>query len=187
MKLLELFLGFLRVGCFAFGGAYGALPLIRDVVLSYGWLSEEELSYMIAVSESTPGPIMVNLATFVGSREAGLGGALLATLGVVLPSFVIIILVTAAMKNALKNPYVQALLRGLKPTVIGIVLAMGIWMTAKSTFFPDGALLLDWKAIGITAFLAFLMFGTEPIFKKKISPIALICVAAVCGMVIYGI
>ena len=178
MILWELFLGFLRVGCFAFGGAYGALPLIRDIVLSYGWLSEEELSYMIAVSESTPGPIMINLATFVGSREAGIGGALLATFAVVLPSFVIILLVTAAMKNALKNPYVQALLRGLKPSIIGIVLAMGIWMTAKSTFSAD------WKAIGITAFLAFLMFGTEPLFKKKISPIALICVAAVCGIIL---
>ena len=178
MILWELFLGFLRVGCFAFGGAYGALPLIRDIVLSYGWLSEEELSYMIAVSESTPGPIMINLATFVGSREAGIGGALLATFAVVLPSFVIILLVTAAMKNALKNPYVQALLRGLKPSIIGIVLAMGIWMTAKSTFSADG------KAIGITAFLAFLMFGTEPLFKKKISPIALICVAAVCGIIL---
>lgn len=181
MKLLELFLGFLRVGCFAFGGAYGALPLIRDVVLSHGWLNEEELSYMIAVSESTPGPIMVNLATFVGSREAGVLGSLVATFGVVLPSFVIIILVTAAMKNALKNPYVQAVLRGLKPTVIGIVLAMGIWMTAKTTFSAD------WKAIGITAFLALLMFGSEPLFKKKISPILLICVAAICGMVVYGL
>ena len=66
MIYLELFLGFLYVGCFAFGGAYGAIPLIRDVVLNYGWLTEEELTYMIAVSESTPGPIMINLATYVG-------------------------------------------------------------------------------------------------------------------------
>ena len=67
MTYIELFLGFLKVGCFAFGGAYGAIPLIRDVVLSYGWLDDETLTYMIAVSESTPGPIMVNLATYVGS------------------------------------------------------------------------------------------------------------------------
>lgn len=71
MIYLDLLLGFLKVGCFAFGGAYGAIPLIRDVVLSYGWLSEESLTYLIAVSESTPGPIMVNLATFVGSSQAG--------------------------------------------------------------------------------------------------------------------
>ena len=76
MICLHLFLGFLKVGCFAFGGAYGAIPLIRDVVLSYGWLTDESLTYMIAVSESTPGPIMVNLATYVGSSQAGLPGAI---------------------------------------------------------------------------------------------------------------
>lgn len=187
MTYLNLFLGFLRVGCFAFGGAYGALPLIRDIVLSYGWLSEEELSYMIAVSESTPGPIMVNLATFVGSREAGPGGALLATLAVVLPSFLIILLLTAVLKNALKNPCVQALLRGLKPSIIGIVLAMGIWMTLRSALLSGGRLLSDWRAFAISALCALLMFGTEPLCNKKISPIALICVAAVCGVVFYGI
>ena len=71
MIYLDLFLGFLKVGCFAFGGAYGAIPLIRDVVMSYGWLRDEMLTYMIAVSESTPGPIMVNLATYIGSNQAG--------------------------------------------------------------------------------------------------------------------
>lgn len=74
MIYFDLILGFLKVGCFAFGGAYGAIPLIRDVVLNYGWLTDEELTYMIAVSESTPGPIMVNLATYIGSTQAGLPG-----------------------------------------------------------------------------------------------------------------
>ena len=97
MILLELFIGFLKVGCFAFGGAYGAIPLIRDVVLSYGWLDDEMLTYMIAVSESTPGPIMVNLATYVGSSQDGVLGSLVATLAVVLPSFIIILLVTALL------------------------------------------------------------------------------------------
>ena len=90
MICLDLFLGFLKVGCFAFGGAYGAIPLIRDIVMSYGWLNDEMLTYMIAVSESTPGPIMVNLATYIGSSQAGLPGALIATSAVVLPSFFII-------------------------------------------------------------------------------------------------
>ena len=128
MIYLDLFLGFLKVGLFAFGGAYGAIPLIRDVVLSYGWLSDEALSYMIAVSESTPGPIMVNLATYVGSTEAGFLGALVATLAVVLPSFIIILLITALLKNAFKNKYIQSVLRGLKPCIIGIVLAMGVYI-----------------------------------------------------------
>ena len=87
----DLLIGFLKVGLFAFGGAYGAIPLIRDVVLAYGWLDDEMLTYMIAVSESTPGPIMVNLATYVGSSKAGLPGALIATAAVVLPSFIIIL------------------------------------------------------------------------------------------------
>ena len=87
MILLELFAGFLLIGCFSFGGAYSAIPLIREVVLSFGLLSEEKLSYMIAVSESTPGPIMVNLATYIGSSKAGVPGALIATTAVVLPAF----------------------------------------------------------------------------------------------------
>ena len=100
MICLELLIGFLKVGLFSFGGAYGAIPLIRDVVLSYGWISDETLTYMIAVSESTPGPIMVNLATYVGSSQAGLPGALIATAAVVLPSFLIILLVTLLLKTA---------------------------------------------------------------------------------------
>ena len=93
MIYLELLIAFLKVGLFSFGGAYGAIPLIRDVVLSYGWISDETLTYMIAVSESTPGPIMVNLATYVGSSQAGLLGSLIATTAVVLPSFLLILLV----------------------------------------------------------------------------------------------
>ena len=95
MILWNLFLGFLKVGCFSFGGAYAAIPLIRDIVLSYGWLDEEMLTYMIAVSESTPGPIMVNLATYVGTSQAGFIGAMIATFAVVLPSFLIMLAVTA--------------------------------------------------------------------------------------------
>ena len=125
MIFLELFLGFLQVGCFSFGGAYGAIPLIRDVVLSYGWLDDETLTYMIAVSESTPGPIMVNLATYIGSSQGGFLGAVIATAAVVLPAFVIILLVMVLLKAVLKNPYVQAVLKGLKPCVTGIILATG--------------------------------------------------------------
>ena len=126
MIMLELFFGFLCIGCFGFGGAYGAIPLIRDVVLSHGWMNDEMLTYMIGVCESTPGPIMVNLATYVGSSQVGMLGAIVSTLAVVLPSFIIILLVTALLKTELKNKYVQAVLRGLKPCVIGIVLATGI-------------------------------------------------------------
>ena len=108
MIYLELLIGFLKVGCFAFGGAYGAIPLIRDVVMSYGWLTDEALSYMIAVSESTPGPIMVNLATYVGNSQGGILGSVLATLAVVLPSFVIILVIMALLKNIIKNETTSA-------------------------------------------------------------------------------
>ena len=187
MTYLDLFLGFLKVGCFAFGGAYGAIPLIRDVVMSYGWLSDEMLTYMIAVSESTPGPIMVNLATYIGSNQAGFLGAVIATLAVVLPSFLIILLVTAFLKTALKNKYVQAVLRGLKPCVIGIVLATGIYMVLGNCFGTVSAITVNLQAIIITALLVASMFGYKHFTKKKLSPILLIVISAVAGMVIYGI
>lgn len=187
MIYLDLFLGFLKVGCFAFGGAYGAIPLIRDVVLSYGWLSDDTLTYMIAVSESTPGPIMVNLATYVGSSQVGMLGAIVSTLAVVLPSFIIILLVTALLKTELKNKYVQAVLRGLKPCVIGIVLATGIYMVVSNCFGSISALSTNYQAIIITAILVASMFGYKHFKKKKLSPVLLIVLSAVAGMVIYGI
>jgi len=183
MILFDLLVGFLRVGCFSFGGAYGAIPLIRDVVLSYGWLTDEQLAYMIAVSESTPGPIMVNLATYVGSSQAGFPGAVLATLAVVFPSFIIILLVTSILKNILKNGYTQAVLKGLKPCITGIVLATGIYMTVHGSM--TSAASLDVKTLLLTIFLAVMMFMPKQLTKKKISPITLILIGAVCGIVIY--
>ena len=187
MIYLDLFLGFLKVGCFAFGGAYGAIPLIRDVVISYGWLDDEMLTYMIAVSESTPGPIMVNLATYVGSSQAGFLGAVIATLAVLLPSFLIILLVTALLKTALKNKYVQAVLRGLKPCVIGIVLATGIYMVFGNCFGAISALKINLRAVMVTAILVVSMLGYKHFKKKKLSPILLIVIAAIVGVIIYGI
>ena len=186
MIYLDLFLGFLKVGLFAFGGAYGAIPLIRDVVLSYGWLSDEALSYMIAVSESTPGPIMVNLATYVGSTEAGFLGALVATLAVVLPSFIIILLITALLKNAFKNKYVQAVLRGLKPSVIGIVLAMGVYMLVKNCLMED-TFKMNLRSIVITAVLGIVAVLYKYFSKKKMSPIIMILISSLLGMFVYAI
>ena len=186
MIYLDLFLGFLKVGLFAFGGAYGAIPLIRDVVLSYGWLSDEALSYMIAVSESTPGPIMVNLATYVGSTEAGFLGALVATLAVVLPSFIIILLITALLKNALKNKYAQAVLRGLKPSVIGIVLAMGVYMLVKNCLMED-TFKMNLRSIVITAVLGIVAVLYKYFSKKKMSPIIMIVISSLLGMFVYAI
>jgi chromate transporter len=187
MIYVDLLIGFLKVGMFAFGGAYGAIPLIRDVVLSYGWISDEMLTYMIAVSESTPGPIMVNLATYVGSSQAGLAGALIATAAVVLPSFVIILLIMILLKKLLKNPYVQAVLRGVKPCIIGIILATGIFMILQHCIGSVFDASFDMTAIIMTAILALIYFGSTKVTKKGLSPIGLIGVSAVAGVIVYGL
>ena len=186
----ELFLGFLKVGFFSFGGGYGAIPLIRDVVLSYSWLDDEMLSYMIAVSESTPGPIMVNLATYVGSTQAGFLGGLLATAAVVLPAFGIILLLMILLKKLLQNPCVQAVLDGLTPCILGIILATGIYMTFRNCFGTRDALSVNVPAIGLSAALAAIYFGSRRFLKKGrrkgLSPIALICISALAGVLVYG-
>ena len=187
MIYLDLLIGFLKVGCFAFGGAYGAIPLIQEVVMSYGWISDEMFAYMVAVSESTPGPIMVNLATYIGSQQAGFLGALLATLGVVLPSFIIILVLTALLKTFLKNPYVQAVIHGIKPCIIGIVLATGVYMIFKNCFLKGGAFSPDFITIAITVVLFVVSYCYKKRKKKPLSPIMLIVISAVMGVAAYGI
>lgn len=179
----KLFIEFFKVSCFTFGGAYGAIALIRDMVLANGWLSEEQLSYMIAVSESTPGPIMVNLATYIGSNQAGFIGALIATTAVVLPAFLVILLITGLLKSAVKNPYVQAVLRGVKPCMVGVVTATGLYLTARCCIPKDAP--IDIRAVVIIAILAGSMLLYRHFRKKKLSPILLIVLSAVLGILLY--
>lgn len=184
--LWNLFLGFLKVGCFSFGDAYAAIPLIRDIVLSYGWLDEEMLTYMIAVSGSTTGPIMVNLATYVGTSQAGFIGAMIATFAVVLPSFLIMLAVTAVLPKVIKNKYVQVALRGIKPSMIGIILATGCWMIFKN-LFDSSFEKISIRAVIITAILCEVYFGHKKILKKSVSPIMLIVISALLGIVGYAL
>ena len=179
----ELLLGFLKVGFFSFGGAYAAIPLIRDVVLSYGWLDDEMLSYMIAVSESTPGPIMVNMATYVGSSQGGFWGALLATFCVVLPSFLIILLVMVLLRRALRNAGVQAVLTGLKACVIGVILATGVYMIFEHCLGPS-LRAPSLAACLVTALLALIYFGSRKVLRRGLSPILLIVIAALAGILV---
>lgn len=185
MILLDLLIGFLRVGLFSFGGAYGAIPLIRDVVLEYGWLTDEQLSTMIAISESTPGPIMVNIATYVGSSQAGILGAAVATLAVITPAFVIVLLIMNILKNALKNEYVKAVLDGLKPCIIGIVLATGSYMALENIVKKTESIVLDWKSLILSVVIVAIMIVYKMLTKKKISPILLIVIGAVCGVIVF--
>ena len=187
MIYLELLIGFLKVGLFSFGGAYAAIPLIREVVFSYGWVSEEMLIDMIAVSESTPGPIMVNLATYVGTRQAGIPGAIIATLASILPAFVIILLIMAVMKRTLNNKYAQAVMRGLQSCVIGVITAVGVHMLYKNAVLPLMAAEADWRPLALAIVLAVIYFGSRKIkaLKKGISPILLIGISAVLGVLVF--
>jgi len=115
---VELFWNFLMIGALSFGGGYGMISLVRETVLGHGWLTEGEFLSFIAVSESTPGPLAINMATFIGASQGGFWGALCATLGVVLPSFVIILLIASVLQNLMKYAGVNAVLGGVRPCVV---------------------------------------------------------------------
>ncbi len=184
--LWKLCIGFLKVGLFSFGGAYAAIPLIREVVLENGWLTDAVFSDMIAVSESTPGPIMVNLATYVGSNQAGLIGAAVATLMSILPAFFIILIVVKILDRFLKNPVVTAVMDALKSAVIGIILAMGVYLIITN-LLPAAGNAFDVRALLITVGIAAAAYLPGFLKWKKLSSIQLIGVGAVLGIVIYAI
>lgn len=190
MIYLKLFLTFFEVGLFTFGGGYAMISLIRDKALAFGWLNEEELLNMVAVSESTPGPIAVNMATFVGSTQGGVLGSLVSTLGVVLPSFIIILLISALIRNFLKYKGVQAFLKGVRPCVVALILATGITM-ALSTLLKfttlTGGFAPDYKAIIILAILVAITLVFKKLRNKKPSPILMIVISAGLGMLLYSI
>ncbi|MBO4452622.1 MAG: chromate transporter [Clostridia bacterium] len=187
MIFLELLAGFLEIGMFSFGGAYSAIPLMREVVLAYGWISEEQLSYMIAVSESTPGPIMINLATYVGAEAGGVPGAVIATLAVILPAFLIVIVLTLLLKKLVENPLFKSVLGSLKACVTGIILATGAYMIFTNCFGSVKGFAPDLTAIIFTSALALIYFGSKKIVKNGLTPILLICIAGVAGIFVYGL
>ncbi len=188
-KLLwSLFSSFFKIGLFTFGGGYAMIPLIQNECAERRkWIQHDELMDIIIIAESTPGPIMINMATFVGSSQAGFLGAVLATFGVVLPSFILFIAIVAALKHFIKNRYVQAVLRGITPSIIGIILAMGLYMLVTNIVSFDAAISVDWQAIIITVVLFALSFGYQRIKKKEFSPILLIAISAGLGIVVYAI
>lgn len=185
MIFIELFLAFLQVGLFSFGGAYGAIPLIQDTVLSHGWLSEDMIKYFIAVAESTPGSIMVNLATYVGSNQGGIFGAVLSTAGVVIPSFLIILLFVKFSDKLFNNRHIQSVLDGIKPCIVGIIFASGIIMLWGNLFTAGTTDSFDLFALIITIVLIVISFVWQKIKKKSISPILLIIISAILGIIIY--
>ena len=190
MIYLQLFLTFLKIGAVSFGGGYGMISLMRDDCLANGWLTEDELINFIAVAESTPGPIAVNMATFIGSSQGGFFGALLATLGVVLPSFVIILLIASVLTHFLKYRGVKAVIGGIKPAIVALILGTALTMYLRLVFgissFGAGI------SLDVRAFLIFLIIAAIPLLykrirKKPLSPIALIVASGVLGILFYGV
>ena len=185
MIYLYLFLEFFKIGLFTFGGGYAMIPLVKEVVLKYGWLTEEGFYNFIGVCESTPGPIAINMATFVGAEQGGILGSIIATLGVVLPSFIIILLVASLLKRFIKNKYVQAFLKGVKPVVLGLILSTGLVLLAKVVGYQSLELFnFDLASVICFAIILAIYLLTKLLFKKKIKNILLICMSAVIGLVV---
>lgn len=180
MIFLKLFLTFFKIGAFTFGGGYAMLPLMQQEVLANGWLSEEEIINFIAVSESTPGPFAINMATYIGSETAGLLGSVCCTLGVVLPSFIIILLVARFFMAFKDNKWVKAVMSGLKPAVVGLISA-AIISVAAEVFFPAGISFSVFKTV--TFFVSVAIFALVMFLQhKKVHPILLIVVSALLGI-----
>ena len=188
---LQLFLTFLKIGAVSFGGGYAMIPLIQDEVVSNGWLSSEQILNFIAVSESTPGPIAINMATFIGSSQGGFLGAICATLGVILPSFIIILIVASVITGLLKFAGVKAFIGGIRPVVVGLILGTSITIIMQVIFgltnIKTNAINFDYKALIIFAIIAGVSIALKKKTKKAISPILLILISAVLGLILYGI
>ena len=181
MIYLSLFLTFFKIGAFTIGGGYAMLPLIQAEVISNGWIQESKLINFIAVSESTPGPFAINTATYIGSEMGGIFGAFCATLGVVLPSFIIILIVARFFERFKDSKGVKALMSGLKPAVIGLIGA-AVVSIAKTVFVTSDTIAQIVKnpdtyvSIAIFAVMSVLAF-------KKVHPIIIICISAVIGII----
>lgn len=186
--LLKLFLTFLKIGAVSFGGGYGMISMIREDCLLNGWLTEEELLNFIAVAESTPGPIAVNMATFVGSSQAGALGAVIATLGVVLPSFFIILLVATVMTGLLKYAAVKATLGGIRPAIVGMILATAVTMLLSSVLNLTtirNSILFDWNSLCIFGIIFAIYLALSRLKRTSPSPIMLIILSGVLGVIIF--
>ena len=171
---LELFLIFFKIGAFTFGGGYAMLPLIQQEVLSHNWMDLEQLVNFVAVSESTPGPLAVNLASFVGAETGGLLGAGCATIGVVLPSFLIILLVAKFYQAFRTNTLVKGYMNGLRPTVVGMIGASLLSVAGSAFSLSAGVVPLALAVV----LLAVILFA----HWKKVHPILLIVGSAVVGI-----
>ena len=188
MIYLRLFFEFFKTGLFAFGGAIATIPFLSDMAVRTGWFTQEFLADMLAVSESTPGPIGVNTATYVGYTVAGIPGGIVATLGLVTPSIVIILIVAAFLKAFKDNKYVKQGLYGIRPASMGLIAAAGVTVvklclldTAAYQASRKLISLLNWKSLVLFAVIWVL---TNPVKKtKNLHPVVFIAASAAVGIV----
>ena len=181
---LQLFLEFFKTGLFAVGGGMATLPFLYDMADRTGWFTAAQLADMIAVSESTPGPIGVNMATYVGYTSAGVPGAVIASLGLVTPSVIVILIVAAFLKAFRDSKYVNAAFYGLRPASTAMVASAGITVALATFFRGEVAAFstIDWKCVILAAVLLVLTRGVKA--TKKLHPIVFIAASAVVGMVL---
>ncbi len=187
MLYLRLFYEFFKTGLFAVGGGMATLPFLSDMAERTGWFTQSQLADMVAVSESTPGPIGVNMATYVGFSTAGIPGALIATLGLITPSVIVILIIARVLKTFRKNPYVDAAFYGLRPCSVGLIAAAGVLVVKLALFRPEryaasGAMmdLFNFKAIVLAAVLLVLTRFVKA--TKGLHPIVFILGSAVVGV-----
>lgn len=181
MIYLELFWMFFKIGLFTFGGGYAMLPFIQQEVVSKGWMTLEEVTNFVAVSESTPGPFAINISTYIGMEKASIPGALCATFGVVLPSFIVILVVAKFFLAFKNNRYITGVMSGIKPAAIGLIGA-----AALSIF--NGVFVNGWQ--GFSRFTDYTFIYSSVVFIaclilvfNKKSPILAIGLSAVAGVV----
>ncbi len=187
MIFLRLFWEFFKTGLFAVGGGMATLPFLYDMSTRTGWFTQEKLADMIAVSESTPGPIGVNMATYVGFETAGVPGAVTATLGLICPSIMIILVIARMLKAFRKSRTVDAVFYGLRPCSIALIAAAGL-LVARITFLNQEALakpfdftgVLRWKEVLLAVVLLVMTRGVAPL--KKLHPIVYIAASAAAGI-----
>ncbi|MCR5308517.1 MAG: chromate transporter [Bacilli bacterium] len=187
MIYLQLFYTFFLIGLFTFGGGYAMIPMINEQVVSNGWMSTSELQNFIAISEMTPGPFAINIATFVGSQTGGVLGSICATLGVVLPSLIIIIIVAFVLNKFLKNKFVQGALFGVRPIVLALILSTAIVFLFKAIIPYENKAIneFNWKAFGLFACLSLFMIIYKKTNKKALNPILLLLLSGFLGLLVF--
>jgi len=192
MIYLYLFLEFFKVGLFTFGGGYAMIPLIKEVVLSHSWMDEAHFIDMIGLSEVTPGPIAINMATFIGSEQGGFLGSLVATIGVILPAFLIMLLISILLKRFMKNRFVQASLGGIKSVAIALIASIAITLFFDVLFpytYQNGSFSispnLDYIKIFVLIIAAYFLLKLA--LKRKPSPIIVVIVSALIGLIYFYI